>query len=81
MNKTAKSFGIVTSFSVATRLASFIFKMWMSRSLGAEIVGLYQIALSTLLMLSPQAHRQCSRARLRKQAETSKNKIRLQLLR
>lgn len=51
MNKTAKSFGIVTSFSVATRLASFIFKMWMSRSLGAEIVGLYQIALSTLLML------------------------------
>ena len=30
MNKTAKSFGIVTSFSVATRLASFIFKMWMS---------------------------------------------------
>lgn len=51
MNNTAKSFGIVTSFSIVTRLASFIFKMWMSRSLGAEIVGQYQIALSVLLML------------------------------
>lgn len=51
MNKTAKSFGIVTSFSIATRLASFVFKMWMSRSLGAEVVGQYQIALSVLLML------------------------------
>ncbi len=51
MNKTAKSFGIVTIFSIATRLASFVFKMWMSRSLGAEVVGLYQIALSVLLML------------------------------
>ena len=51
MNKTAKSFGIVTGFSIVTRLASFIFKMWMSRALGAEVVGLYQIALSVLLML------------------------------
>lgn len=51
MNKTAKSFGIVTGFSIVTRLASFIFKMWMSRALGAEIVGLYQIALSVLMML------------------------------
>ena len=51
MNKTAKSFGIVTGFSIATRLVSFIFKLWMSRALGAEVVGLYQIALSVLLML------------------------------
>lgn len=51
MKNTARSFLVVTGFSIATRLASFIFKMWMSRSLGAEIVGLYQIALSVLLML------------------------------
>ncbi len=51
MNSTAKSFSIVTIFSIATRLMSFIFKMWMSRSLGAEMVGLYQIALSVILML------------------------------
>lgn len=51
MKNTAHSFLVVTGFSIATRLASFIFKMWMSRSLGAEIVGVYQIALSVLLML------------------------------
>ncbi len=51
MNKTAKSFTIVTGFSVVTRLISFLFKIWMSRALGAEIVGLYQIALSVILML------------------------------
>lgn len=51
MNNTAKSFTIVTGFSIATRLMSFIFKMWMSRTLGAEVVGQYQIALSVLLML------------------------------
>lgn len=51
MNSTAKSFSIVTGFSIATRLLSFIFKMWMSRALGAETVGLYQIALSVIMML------------------------------
>lgn len=51
MNKTAKSFGIVTVFSIVTRLISFAFKMWMSHSLGAEIVGQYQIAMSVLMML------------------------------
>lgn len=51
MNKTAKSFGIVTGFSILTRAISFIFKIWMSRALGAETVGLYQIALSVLMML------------------------------
>lgn len=51
MNNTVKSFTIVTGFAVFTRLLSFIFKMWMSRSLGAEIVGLYQISLSVLILL------------------------------
>ncbi len=51
MNDTAKSFGIVTLFSVATRFASFIFKIWSSHALGAEAVGQYQIALSVLMML------------------------------
>ena len=52
MKNTAHSFLVVTGFSIATRLASFIFKMWMSRSLGAEIVGVYQIALSVLFVAS-----------------------------
>lgn len=51
MNGTVKSFSIVTGFSVVTRLLSFLFKIWMSRSLGAETVGVYQIALSVLLLL------------------------------
>ncbi|MDE6303053.1 MAG: oligosaccharide flippase family protein, partial [Clostridia bacterium] len=51
MNKTAKSFGIVTGFAILTRAIAFIFKIWMSRALGAEIVGLYQIAMSVLMML------------------------------
>ncbi|MDE5601780.1 MAG: oligosaccharide flippase family protein [Clostridia bacterium] len=51
MNATAKSFSIVTGFSVLTRVLSFVFKIWMSRALGAEIVGLYQIAMSVMLML------------------------------
>ena len=41
----------MTIFSVATRLLSFLFKIWMSRTLGAEAVGLYQIAFSVLILL------------------------------
>lgn len=51
MNGTVKSFSIVTVFSVATRLLSFLFKIWMSRTLGAEAVGIYQIAFSVLILL------------------------------
>ena len=51
MNDTVKSFSIVTVFSVATRLLSFLFKIWMSRTLGAEAVGIYQIAFSVLILL------------------------------
>ena len=51
MNKTVKSFFTVSGFAIATRSLSFLFKMWMSRSLGAEAVGLYQISLSIILLL------------------------------
>ena len=51
MNKTAKSFTIVTGFAIVTRLISFVFKIWMSRALGAQTVGIYQISMSVLSML------------------------------
>lgn len=51
MNATARSFTIVTSFSVVTRLMSFLFKIYISRALGAEVIGLYQISLSVMMML------------------------------
>ena len=51
MNKTAKSFSIVTGFSILTRLVGFLYKIWMSRALGAETVGVYHIATSVIFML------------------------------
>ena len=51
MNKTVKAFSVVTGFAVVTRLLSFIFKIWVSRALGAGTVGLYQIANSVMMTL------------------------------
>ena len=47
-----KAFALVTAVSAATRLMSFFFKIYLSRELGAEILGLYQIALSVLGLMS-----------------------------
>ncbi|MGI6228597.1 MAG: polysaccharide biosynthesis C-terminal domain-containing protein [Christensenellales bacterium] len=41
----------VTVFSAMTRTLGFIFKVFISRKFGAEAVGLYQIALSVILMI------------------------------
>jgi len=41
----------VTVFSVTTRFLSFLFKVYISRVLGAETVGLYQICISVLILL------------------------------
>ena len=51
MNKIFKSVLIVTVLAVATRLLSFIFKIYLSRTYGADTVGLYQMCLSVLLLL------------------------------
>ena len=51
MNKIFKSVLIVTVLAVATRLLSFIFKIYLSRAYGADTVGLYQMCLSVLLLL------------------------------
>ncbi len=41
---------MVTVFAVATRFLSFLFKIYVSRKLGAEAVGLYQMALSVYML-------------------------------
>lgn len=46
MKKIYKSFAIVTAISLITRLVSFIFKVYLSRELGAELLGVYQICMS-----------------------------------
>lgn len=47
-----KSFSIVTIFALLTRGVSFIFKIYLSRILGAEVLGLYQISLSIFMFFA-----------------------------
>lgn len=54
MKSIFKSVAIITVFSVITRVLGFVFRIYMSRVLGSEMLGIYQIAFSifgVLLML------------------------------
>ncbi len=42
---------LITIFSVITRVAGFIFRIYLSREIGAESLGLYQIAFSIFIVL------------------------------
>ncbi len=42
----------VTVFGVITRAISFLFKIYLSRALGAEAIGLYQMALSLFFLFA-----------------------------
>ena len=48
MKSIFKAVAIVTIFSVLTRLLGFFFRIFLSRKLGAEGLGIYQIATSIL---------------------------------
>ncbi|MDD4315947.1 MAG: oligosaccharide flippase family protein [Clostridia bacterium] len=50
--KVIKAVATVTVFSVFTRGLSFIFKIYLSRALGAEVVGLYQICISMFYLFA-----------------------------
>jgi len=52
IKKLFKAVATVTIFAVITRTLSFVFKIYLSRSLGAEVVGLYQICLSAFFLFS-----------------------------
>lgn len=52
MRKLFKAFATVTIISVFTRLMSFVFKIYLSRKLGAEILGLYQICMSVFMLFA-----------------------------
>ena len=43
---------IVALFSVLTRLLGFLFRIYLSRELGAEMLGVYQVAFSVFMVLS-----------------------------
>ena len=45
-----KSIATVTGFSVLTRTLAFLFKIYLSRALGAETLGLYQTAITVFFL-------------------------------
>lgn len=51
MNKLAKAVFTLTSFSVLDRVLGFIFKIYLSREMGAAALGVYQVALSFFFVL------------------------------
>lgn len=50
--KVVASVATVTVFGVFTRIISFVFKIYLSRALGAEAIGLYQIAVSVFYLFA-----------------------------
>lgn len=51
MKSLFKTVALLTIFSVITRIAGFLFKIYLSRAIGAENLGLYQIAFSVFIVL------------------------------
>jgi len=51
MRAFTKSVLIITAFAVLTRFIGFAFRIFLSRLLGAEMLGVYQMALSIFMIL------------------------------
>jgi len=51
MKSIFKNVALITVFSVMTRLLGFLFRIFLSRTIGAQALGLYQVALSIFMVL------------------------------
>ncbi len=51
MKSILKSVALISVFSVLTRLLGFLLRIFLSRTIGAEALGLYQVALSVFMVL------------------------------
>ncbi len=51
MRRFFKTVAIVTVFSVAEKFLGFLYRIYLSRTIGAEGIGLYQVALSVFALL------------------------------
>ncbi len=51
MRAFTKSVLVITAFAAITRLIGFVFRIFLSRLLGAEMLGVYQMALSIFMIL------------------------------
>lgn len=45
-----QSVAVITAFAVATRAIGFVFRLFLARILGAELLGVYQIALAFFMI-------------------------------
>lgn len=51
MKSLLKTVFVITGFAVITRVLGFIFRIYLSRMLGAEALGLYQVSLSVFMVI------------------------------
>lgn len=51
MRTFAKSVLVITIFALCTRIIGFVFRIFLSRLLGAEMLGVYQMAMSIFMVL------------------------------
>lgn len=51
MKSIFKSVALITGFTFLTRALGFFFRVYLSRAIGAEALGMYQVALSVFLVL------------------------------
>lgn len=51
MKSIFKNVAIITAFSLLTRMLGFFFRIFLSRTIGAEALGMYQVALSIFMVL------------------------------
>ena len=51
MKSIFKNVAIITAFSLLTRMLGFFFRIFLSRAIGAEALGMYQVALSVFMVL------------------------------
>lgn len=51
MKSLFKTVALITFFSILTRIAGFLFRIYLSRSIGAESLGMYQVAFSIFMVL------------------------------
>ena len=51
MKSIVKNVAIITAFSILTRFLGFLFRIFLSRTIGSEALGIYQVALSIFMVL------------------------------
>ena len=51
MRKFFKTVALVTVFSISEKFLGFLYRIYLSRTIGAEGIGLYQVALSVFALL------------------------------